>query len=110
MVPSLMAFAVQSPLCGAIRAVGEGWLQAAPQDSAWLESGCVSIALGGGGWTALAGFQRCMDRAVERGGWEGTGPGNGKETLSRALRKEGGVEPIDTEQCPPLTSQCSSPR
>ena len=109
-----MVFAIRSPLCGAIRAVREGWLQAAPQGSGWLESGCVSIALRGGvrggGWTALAGFQRCMDMAVERGGWGETGPGNGKEALSRALRQEGDVEPIDTEQCPPLTSQCSSPR
>lgn len=92
-----MPLAIQSLLCGAIGAVRDGGQQAVPQGP-----GCFSIALGGRqpGWISKV---HLRDVVVERGGWRG-GPGSGKETLSRALRKEGDVEPTDTECCPPLTS------
>lgn len=93
LVPSLMAFAVQSPLCGSHqRLSGRGLAAGAPQDSAWLESGCVSIALGGGGGQPWLDFKGAWIWQW-RGKLGGAGAWEWKGDSFRALRKEeGGVE------------------
>lgn len=97
LVPSLMAFAVQSPALRAIRAVGR---LAAGYPEQRLAPGlaAVSIALGGGGNWLLAGFQGAW--IWQWRGEAGRRRGLGMEGDSfQDLRKEGGVERIDTEQC-----------